>query len=61
MIFFCSYLRLIILKKSLPIVAISDIDTIKIEKLYNYFVINNIILKMFYLLVINLIAKKMKI
>ena len=32
-------------KKSLPIVAISDIDTIKIEKLYNYFVINNLILK----------------
>ena len=31
--------------KSLPIVAISDIDTIKIEKLYNYFVINNLILK----------------
>ena len=32
-------------KKSLPIVAISNIDTIKIEKLYNYFVINNLILK----------------
>ena len=31
--------------KSLPIVAISDIDTIKIEKLCNYFVINNLILK----------------
>ena len=31
--------------KSLPIVAIGDIDTIKIEKLYNYFVINNLILK----------------
>ena len=31
--------------KSLPIVAISDVDTIKIEKLYNYFVINNLILK----------------
>ena len=31
--------------KSLPIVAISDIDIIKIEKLYNYFVINNLILK----------------
>ena len=30
--------------KLLPIVAISDIDTIKIEKLYNYFVINNLIL-----------------
>ena len=28
----------------LPIVAISNIDTIKIEKLYNYFVINNLIL-----------------
>ena len=32
-------------KKSLPIVAISDIDTIKIEKLYNFFVINNLTLK----------------
>ena len=32
-------------KKSLPIVALSDIDTIKIEKLYNFFVINNLILK----------------
>ncbi len=32
-------------KKSLPIVAISEIDTIKIEKLHNYFVINNLILK----------------
>ena len=32
-------------KKSLPIVAISDIYTIKIEKLYNLFVINNLILK----------------
>ncbi len=32
-------------KKSLPIVAINNIDTIKIEKLYNYFVINNLILK----------------
>ena len=31
--------------KSLPIVATSDIDTIKIEKLYNYFVINNLVLK----------------
>ena len=30
--------------KSLPIVAVSNIDTIKIEKLYNYFVINNLIL-----------------
>ena len=30
--------------KLLPIVAISNIDTIKIEKLYNYFVINNLIL-----------------
>ena len=30
--------------KSLPIVAVSDIDTIKIEKLYNYFVVNNLIL-----------------
>ena len=30
--------------KLLPIVAISDIDTLKIEKLYNYFVINNLIL-----------------
>ena len=29
--------------KLLPIDAISDIDTIKIEKLYNYFVINNLI------------------
>tara|TARA_A100001035_G_scaffold269796_1_gene256191 strand:+ start:621 stop:1343 length:723 start_codon:yes stop_codon:yes gene_type:complete len=28
--------------KSLPIVATSDIDTIKIEKLYNYIVVNNI-------------------
>ena len=28
--------------KLLPIVAISNIDTIKIEKLYNYFVINNL-------------------
>jgi len=32
-------------KKALPIVAISNIDTIKIEKLYNYFVINNVILE----------------
>ena len=31
--------------KSLPIIAISDIDTVKIEKLYNYFVTNNLILK----------------
>ena len=31
-------------KKLLPIVAISNIDTIKIEKLHNYFVINNLIL-----------------
>ena len=31
--------------KLLPIVAISNIDTIKIEKLYNYFVINNVILE----------------
>ena len=31
--------------KLLPIVAMSNIDTIKIEKLYNYFVINNLILK----------------
>ncbi len=31
--------------KLLPIVAISNIDTIKIEKLYNYFVINNLILR----------------
>ena len=30
--------------KSLPIVAISNIDKTKIEKLYNYFVINNLIL-----------------
>ena len=30
--------------KLLPIVAISNIDTIKIEKLHNYLVINNIIL-----------------
>ena len=30
---------------SLPIIAISDIDTVKIEKLYNYFVTNNLILK----------------
>ena len=30
--------------KLLPIVAISNIDTIKIEQLYNYFVINNLIL-----------------
>ena len=30
---------------SLPIITISDIDTIKIEKLYNYFVINNLISK----------------
>ena len=30
--------------KLLPIVAISNIDTLKIEKLYNYFVINNLIL-----------------
>ncbi len=29
--------------KLLPIVAINNIDTIKIEKLYNYFVINNLI------------------
>ena len=29
--------------KLLPFVAISNIDTIKIEKLYNYFVINNLI------------------
>ena len=31
--------------KLLPFVAISNIDTTKIEKLYNYFVINNLILK----------------
>ena len=31
--------------KLLPIVAITNIDTIQIEKLYNYFVINNLILK----------------
>ncbi len=31
--------------KSLPIVATSDIDTIKIEKLYNYIVVNDINLK----------------
>ncbi len=31
--------------KLLPFVAISNIDTIKIEKLYNYFVIKNLILK----------------
>ena len=30
--------------KLLPIVAASNIDTIKIEKLFNYFVINNLIL-----------------
>ena len=30
--------------KLLPIVAISNVDTIKIEKLYNYLVINNLIL-----------------
>ena len=30
--------------KLLPIVAIGNIDTIKIEQLYNYFVINNLIL-----------------
>jgi len=30
--------------KLLPIVAVSNIDTINIEKLYNYFVINNLIL-----------------
>ena len=30
-------------KKLLPIVAVSNINTIKIEKLYNYFVINNLI------------------
>ena len=30
--------------KLLPIVAISDIHTLKVEKLYNYFVINNLIL-----------------
>ena len=30
--------------KLLPIVAISDIDTLKIKKLYNYFVTNNLIL-----------------
>ena len=30
---------------SLPIITISDIDMIKIEKLYNYFVINNLISK----------------
>ena len=30
--------------KSLPIVALSDIDIIRIEKLYNYFVINNLML-----------------
>ena len=30
--------------KLLPIVAISNIDTIKIEKLYKYFVVNNLIL-----------------
>ena len=28
--------------KSLPIVAISEIETVKIENLYNYFVINNL-------------------
>ena len=32
-------------KKLLPINAISEIDTIKIEKLYNFFVTNNLILK----------------
>ena len=32
-------------KKLLPIVAISDILTLKIEKLYNYFVFNNLVLK----------------
>ena len=31
--------------KSLPIVAISDVDIIKIEKLYNYFTVNNLTLK----------------
>ncbi len=31
--------------KLLPIVAASNIDTIKIEKIYNFFVINNLILK----------------
>ena len=31
--------------KLLPIFAISDIHTLKIEKLYNYFVINNLVLK----------------
>ena len=31
--------------KSLPIIDITDIDTIKIEKLSNYFVINNLNLK----------------
>ena len=30
--------------KLLPIIAVSNIDTVKIEKLYNYFVINNLIL-----------------
>ena len=30
--------------KLIPIVAISEIDTLKVEKLYNYFVINNLIL-----------------
>ena len=31
--------------ESLPFVAISDIDIMKIEKLYNYFVVNNLNLK----------------
>ena len=31
--------------KSLPIVATSDIDTVKIEKLYNYFGVKDINLK----------------
>ena len=31
--------------KLLPIIAISDIHTLKVEKLYNYFVINNLVLK----------------
>ena len=30
--------------KQLPIIAISDIDTLKIEKLYDYFVVNNLTL-----------------
>ncbi len=31
--------------KLLPIVPINEIHTLKIEKLYNYFVINNLVLK----------------